>query len=128
MTARAMSEREQFMKTWNRRARLEKQPHLAPALEIPSKTNVSYSDFYHEDLLEDLDRCCEITRNLGLELLVNNLTRPDVGMSVVKVIVPGLRHFRARFAPGRLYDVPVQQGWASQPLTESELNPIAWWI
>ncbi len=41
MTARAMSEREQFMKTWNRRARLEKQPHLAPALEIPSKTNVS---------------------------------------------------------------------------------------
>src|SRR5690606_30411941 len=30
-----------------------------------------------------------------------------IGMPAVKVIVPGLRHFWARFAPGRLYDVPV---------------------
>jgi len=40
------------------------------------------------------------------------------------VIVPGLRHFWARFAPGRLYDVPVQLGWLPQPLAEEELNPI----
>jgi len=51
-------------------------------------------------------------------------TRPDVGLPVVKMVVPGLRHFWARFAPGRLYDVPVQMGLLQQPLAEAELNPI----
>jgi oxazoline/thiazoline synthase len=40
------------------------------------------------------------------------------------VIVPGLRHFYRRFAPGRLYDVPVKLGWRDRPLAEDELNPI----
>jgi ribosomal protein S12 methylthiotransferase accessory factor len=39
------------------------------------------------------------------------------------VIVPGLRHFYRRFAPGRLYDVPVQLGLRDQPIPESELTP-----
>jgi ribosomal protein S12 methylthiotransferase accessory factor len=39
------------------------------------------------------------------------------------VIVPGLRHFYQRFAPGRLYDVPVKLGLRDQPLPESELTP-----
>jgi len=43
---------------------------------------------------------------------------------VAKVIVPGLRHFWARFAPGRLYDVPVQMGWLRESLKEEDLNPI----
>jgi ribosomal protein S12 methylthiotransferase accessory factor len=60
----------------------------------------------------------------GLEMLVLNQTRPDVGLSVAKVMVPGLRHFWARFAPGRLYDVPVRMGWLAQKKEEAELNPI----
>ena len=39
-------------------------------------------------------------------------------------VVPGLRHFYRRFAPGRLYDVPVKFGWRDRPLQENELNPI----
>jgi len=128
MAERARSEREQFMKDWNRAGRIENLPYLAPDPHTPAKTRSSYSEWYREDLLDDLERCFEITRNLGVELLVNDVTRPDVGMSVVKVIVPGLRHLRARFAPGRLYDVPVKLGWKSQPLLESELNPITIWI
>jgi ribosomal protein S12 methylthiotransferase accessory factor len=42
---------------------------------------------------------------------------------VCKVIVPGLRHFWARFAPGRLYDVPVRLGWLDAPTPEDGLNP-----
>jgi ribosomal protein S12 methylthiotransferase accessory factor len=68
--------------------------------------------------------CVEIAANHGLETLVLDQTRPDIGLSVVKVIVPGLRHFWCRFAPGRLYDVPVQMGWLSTPLKEEQLNPI----
>jgi ribosomal protein S12 methylthiotransferase accessory factor YcaO len=60
-----------------------------------------------------------------MEMLVLDQTRPDIGLPVVKVIVPGLRHFWTRFAPGRLYDVPVKMGWLERPLTEDELNPMA---
>jgi ribosomal protein S12 methylthiotransferase accessory factor len=29
-----------------------------------------------------------------------------------------------RFAPGRLYDVPVQLGWLRRPLRRADLNPV----
>jgi hypothetical protein len=43
---------------------------------------------------------------------------------VARVIVPGMRHFYIRFAPGRLYDIPVKLGWLERPRTEAELNPV----
>jgi oxazoline/thiazoline synthase len=52
-------------------------------------------------------------------------TRPDIGLSVVTVIVPGMRHFWRRLAPGRLYDVPVVLGWLPVPLSETQLNPLS---
>jgi hypothetical protein len=39
-----------------------------------------------------------------------------------------LRHFWARFAPGRLYDVPVALGFGEQPTPESELNPVPMFV
>jgi ribosomal protein S12 methylthiotransferase accessory factor len=59
----------------------------------------------------------------GLELIVLDQTRPDIGLPVVKAVVPGLRHFWPRLGPGRLYDVPVELGWLTAPLDEDELNP-----
>jgi len=35
-----------------------------------------------------------------------------------------MRHFYRRFAPGRLYDVPVKLGLRDRTLSEDELNPI----
>ena len=49
-------------------------------------------------------------------------TRPDIGFPVMRVVVPGLRHFWARFAPGRLYDVPVALGWLDRAQKEETLN------
>ena len=63
-----------------------------------------------------------------MEMLVLDQTRPDIGLNVVKVVVPGLRHFWKRLGAGRLYDVPVQMGWLDKPLTEEELNPIPLWM
>jgi ribosomal protein S12 methylthiotransferase accessory factor len=40
------------------------------------------------------------------------------------VIIPGLRHFWARFAPGRLYEVPVALGLLDKPTDEADLNPV----
>lgn len=76
-----------------------------------------------EDLREDVKRCVALAEERGLETVVVDQTRPDVGLRVVKVIVPGLRQFWARFAPGRLYDVPVRLGWLPQPREEADLNP-----
>jgi oxazoline/thiazoline synthase len=47
---------------------------------------------------------------------------------VVKVVVPGLRHFWPRFGPGRLFDVPVRLGRLSRPTRYADLNPIPLYV
>lgn len=59
-----------------------------------------------------------------LEVLVLDQTRPDIGLPVVRVVVPGLRTYWARYAPGRLFDVPVRLGLRPDPLPYTQLNPI----
>ncbi len=76
-----------------------------------------------EDLLTDINSVTAISHALGMETLVVDQTRPDIGLSVVKVIIPGLRHFWPRFGPGRLYETPVKMGWLEQSLPEEKLNP-----
>ncbi|MDI9637686.1 YcaO-like family protein [Geitlerinema splendidum] len=63
-----------------------------------------------------------------MEMLVLDQTRPDIGLRVVKVIIPGMRHFWKRLAPGRLYEVPVQLGWLEKAIAEEMLNPVPLWL
>ena len=109
---------------WLKTANLANQPYLAPDEKISPKRRQDYPLLWSGDLLEDIELCRRIVEDRGMEVLVLDQTRPEVKMPVVKVIVPGLRHFWARYAPGRLYDVPVQMGWQQKSLTEDELNPI----
>jgi ribosomal protein S12 methylthiotransferase accessory factor len=76
------------------------------------------------DLRDDLNTCVRLAQERGLETLVLDQTRPGTSVAVAKVLVPGLRQFWARFAPGRLYDVPVRMGWRQQAPREAELNPV----
>jgi ribosomal protein S12 methylthiotransferase accessory factor len=108
---------------WLRTATMANQPYLLPE-HGPPRTAMSYAQAWSDDLAEDLRACQARVEHAGMELLVLDQTRPEVGLPVAKVVVPGLRHFWPRFAPGRLYDVPVRLGWLSRPLAESELNPI----
>jgi ribosomal protein S12 methylthiotransferase accessory factor len=68
--------------------------------------------------------CVKLAKRLGLDFLVLDQTRPDVGVPVVRVIVPGLRPFHRRFAPGRLYDVPVKLDLRKRALRKADLNPL----
>ncbi len=97
---------------------------LFPDETVPARTAQDFPAVASEDLREDVRTCVERAARVGLETLVLDLTRPDVGLSVAKVTVPGLRHFWPRFGPGRLYDVPVRLGWRSTPLSEDQLNPV----
>jgi oxazoline/thiazoline synthase len=81
-------------------------------------------DLVTGDLAADLETGRRHVEGAGLDVLVLDQTRPDIGLPVVKVVVPGLRHFWPRFAPGRLYDVPVAMGWMPEPLAEDGLNPV----
>jgi ribosomal protein S12 methylthiotransferase accessory factor len=108
--------------SWWKTATLENQPYLIPDKLAP-KVQADYPRCWSDDLYTDVMTCVKIAAEKGLETLVLDQTRPDTGLCVVKVIVPGLRHFWARFARGRLYDVPVQMGWLGEPLREDQLNP-----
>jgi ribosomal protein S12 methylthiotransferase accessory factor len=71
---------------------------------------------------EALNLCINAVRGAGLNAYSIDLTRPELGVPVIRVIVPGLRHYGPRFARGRLFDVPVKLGWRSTPLNEADLN------
>jgi oxazoline/thiazoline synthase len=103
--------------------RLQDHPYLTPdgaALVRPDHG----SKFGALDTREQVRACVNVAQRAGLDFLVLDQTRPDIEVPVVRVIVPGLRHFYRRFAPGRLYDVPVKLGWRERPLPETEVNPL----
>ena len=108
---------------WWRQATVENQPYLIPGHHLPVKTAEDYPQLATDDLREDINKCVEIAQKNGLETLVLDQTRPDINLSVVKVVVPGLRHFWRRWAKGRLYDVPMQLGQLTKPWQEQDLNP-----
>ncbi len=109
------------VKNWMNTATYDNQSHLKG---VGTKDASSYEKWNTFDLLEDITHCRKTVENLGYELLVLDQTREDIGLNVVRVMVPGLRHFWSRLAPGRLYDVPVKMGKLKAPLKEEELNPI----
>jgi ribosomal protein S12 methylthiotransferase accessory factor len=52
-------------------------------------------------------------------------TQRRFSLSVVRVIVPGLRHFWRQLGPGRLYEVPTATGRLTSATAEQELNPLS---
>jgi ribosomal protein S12 methylthiotransferase accessory factor len=108
---------------WWRTATASNQPYLLPSTSAAPSTASSLPRLASEDVQQDLSRCVRIAQRLGLETYVLDQTRADVGLPVVKVIIPGMRSFWMRRGPGRLYDVPVKLGWLKEPRREEELNP-----
>ena len=103
--------------------RLENYPYLTPHGDLSLRPSLG-AEFGQLNTREQVLACVEIAKRAGHDFLVLDHTRPDIEVPVVRVTVPGLRHFYRRFAPGRLYDVPVKLGLRDQPISESELNPI----
>lgn len=113
---------------WWQTATVANQPYLLPDHHQPTRRLEDYPIVNHNDLFDDINLCQNRIEQKGMELLVLDQTRPDIGLRVVKVVVPGMRHFWKRLDQGRLYDVPVQLGWLKQPKPETELNSIPMWL
>ena len=107
-------------------AKIKEENYLCPDITQAEKNIDTYVTPTFDDLRENILYCLDILRDKNLEMMVLDLTRPDVGLPVVKVVVPGLRHHWQQLGPGRLYDVPVQMGWLHRPRDESEMNPLDW--
>ncbi|GAA2353877.1 TOMM precursor leader peptide-binding protein [Streptomyces cuspidosporus] len=104
---------------WFRTATLANQPYLAPSgVAAPDAGALRPCPG------DPLDAVVELVRGHGMELLALDQTRPDVGLPVAKVLVPGLRPHWARFAPGRLFHTPVALGRLAKPTPYQDLNPI----
>ncbi|WP_091686640.1 TOMM precursor leader peptide-binding protein [Methylocapsa palsarum] len=103
--------------------RLRDHPFLTPSHK-PATGSGSAPKFNHIETSEQVADCVRIAKRAELDFLVLDQTRPDIEVPVVRVIVPGMRHFYRRFAPGRLYDVPIKLGLRDRPILEDELNPI----
>lgn len=93
-------------------------PHLVPAGPMASGADGG------APMPATLQQCVRLCRDRGLRLLMIDMTRAGLGVPVARVIVPGLRPLSARFAAGRLFDVPVQLGWCDRPRTIAELNAV----
>ena len=102
---------------------LRKNAYLMPRGKATTREAETFK-FAGLDRRDQIHGCVKLAKRLGLDVLVLDQTRPDVGVPVVRVIVPGLRHFHRRFAPGRLYDVPVKLGFRKRALREADLNPL----
>lgn len=110
--------------SWWRTATLANQPHLNPDSAGGRPGPRDYPRHRSSDLLDDISAVRRKVEALGMQVLVLDQTRPDLGLPVVKVVIPGLRHFWARFGPGRLFDVPVRLGKRETPTDYADVNPV----
>ncbi|MGW4065378.1 TOMM precursor leader peptide-binding protein [Amycolatopsis sp. NPDC004747] len=108
---------------WLAYATVANQPYLRPAAGQRMRTAADFGFVNRPDVRDDVEALNRVFEGAGLELLVLDQTRPDVGIPVVKVLAPGIRPFWARFAPGRLFDVPVRLGRLAAPTPYEQLNP-----
>jgi bacteriocin biosynthesis cyclodehydratase domain-containing protein len=106
---------------WLRTATVAEHPYLLPTGE--TRTPADYTYVGRDDIRDDVAELVDMLARQDLDTLVLDQTRPDLGLPVVKVVVPGLRPFWARFAPGRLFDVPVRLGRLAAPTAYADLNP-----
>ncbi|KVU45841.1 bacteriocin biosynthesis cyclodehydratase [Burkholderia ubonensis] len=107
---------------WDR-AKLSATEFLYPANGVRCTTSSTWQPVDAATLSEAIAHCVGRIAAAGMDVLVVDKTRPDIGLSVVQVIAPGLCHFWPRFGARRLYAVPVELGWCDEPRRESALNP-----
>jgi oxazoline/thiazoline synthase len=110
-------------KHWWTTARVEELHYLTPDPGQAPRRSSDLDDCSTDDLADDVQLGVDRARRAGLEVLLLDQTRPDIGLSVVRVMAPGLCHFWRRLGFPRLREVPVAMGWLERPLRPDELNP-----
>jgi bacteriocin biosynthesis cyclodehydratase domain-containing protein len=95
----------------------------ATTIQINRVPNVS-----SDNIKTDIGTCIDIIKGLGMETIIVDLTRPNIGFSVVRVLIPGLQptvHSYPRRFSRRLFEVPKLLGYknpAGKGIYNSEVS------
>ena len=109
--------------TWLKEVRISEQTFMTSNPGAVKAFPNDYPTLCSKSTKGALDYCIAQFKAQNIDILVLDLTQPDIELPVVKVFAPGLRHFWRREAPGRLFEVPVKQGWLKSANTDEDLNP-----
>ncbi len=115
---------ERTLVKWVLTQNIDDHSYLTPS----SNTASSHINLASDDFLEDIHTCLKRCKSLGLEVLLLDMSNPDVNFYTTRIIIPGLRHFWSRLGSGRLYETPVKLGWLPSPRQEYEMNPIPYFL
>ncbi|MEU7676932.1 TOMM precursor leader peptide-binding protein [Micromonospora taraxaci] len=109
---------------WFSTVRVADQQWLSPDPTRAPRSAADHPPLTTGDVGDDVRHCVRRAERAGLEVIVVDQSRPDVDLAVVKVVVPGLRHFWRRLGPGRLWDVPAHLGRGPLAADETAANPL----
>lgn len=108
--------------SWWKSATFANQQYLMPSNHLTSPFN--YFPTQPSSTLQIVEEILSICRKRNFGLYLYDYTRPDIQVPCVKVIIPQLSHFWARFSSPRLYSLPVTLGHMTDPPDEVTFNPI----
>lgn len=115
--AEALARRDRVARAWFEQATVERLPWLRPEGVAPAPCDRQPANA-DQALAIGLNALCEA----GLGAYRLDLTRPDIGMPVVKVVVPGACQLKPRLAAARLVQVPVKLGWRPHGFARRDLQ------
>jgi thiazole/oxazole-forming peptide maturase SagD family component len=104
---------------WFENERLGAHDHLVPVLAAGATCEAALS--IEDPLGHIVDR---LRATAGVTAWAVDLTRPELGVPVVRVVAPGLCSWRRPAGVGRLRDVPDRLRWAVGRWPAGELNPV----
>lgn len=95
---------DQALSDWYAAINLDTAPHLAPADAVAAPVGVAADASGFAPFVDAL-------ATVGVTPWVVDLERDDIGVPVVKVLCPGLAHYRGWIGADRLARVPRDLGW-----------------
>lgn len=111
--------------SWLKNHSIDSDPYCVPNGTVSHRQYVRPAI---NDLRQAVNCCVRAVSDRGFDMIALNLSRPEIDFATARVVVPGLRHFWARLREGRLYQAPVDMGWLQQPLQETDLNPVPFFL
>ena len=93
-----------------------------PSRAIPFNDLISSAS---TDIRENIDRCVAILKELGSEVIVADLSLPDVPFPAVRVLATGLQplfHKGDMRLSRRFYEVPVKLGLRAEPRAPADIK------
>lgn len=111
---------------WLKTETINNHSHLTSEKTSSSIKSVNNDRF--EYIEEELEYILNQFDDKGFSVYGINMTSETIGFPVVKMFVPGMRHFWPRLGEGRIYQVPVKLGYLSEPNKEEKLNTMGFFF